>query len=170
MNQGIAFARTIRALQADDFKGSKTGIAIAAILLAAWVWWMLAARVSQYETATGVRVESGLVIAQFPAASEIQPGQSALVFSPAGAIPARVVTVSGDRAGLVVISSQTPAAVSSAEVEISRSSPASIVLQSLGLGAGERGAGERGAGESGAGESGAGERGGIRRGSSGRGQ
>jgi hypothetical protein len=134
MNQGIAFARTIRALEAADFRGSKLTLGIAAILLAAWVWWMLAARVSQYETATSVRLESGLIIAHFPATSQIRPGQTALVISATGTIPARIASVSGDRAELVLISRQTPSAISSAKVEISRSSPASIALQSLGRG------------------------------------
>ena len=66
MNQGIAFARTLRALDADGFRRSKLGLLIAAILLAAWTWWMLAARVPQYETATNVRIEDGRAIAYFP--------------------------------------------------------------------------------------------------------
>ncbi len=35
----IAFARTIRALDADDFRGSMLALLLAAILLAAWTWW-----------------------------------------------------------------------------------------------------------------------------------
>ena len=50
MNQGIAFSRTLRALDADDFRASKLGLLIAAALLVAWTWWMLAARVPQYES------------------------------------------------------------------------------------------------------------------------
>ncbi len=44
MNQGIAFARTLRALDADDFRASKLGLLAAALLLCAWVWWMFAAQ------------------------------------------------------------------------------------------------------------------------------
>ena len=75
MNQGIAFARTIRALDADDFRRSKFTLLIAAILLGAWTWWMLAARIPQYETTTNVRMESGRAIAYFPSTDQIRPGQ-----------------------------------------------------------------------------------------------
>lgn len=57
MNQGIAFARTIRALEADDFRRSKIGLLIALILLAAWIWWMFAARVPQ----NGVRMSPAAI-------------------------------------------------------------------------------------------------------------
>ena len=37
----------------------------AVILLAAWTWWMLAARVPQYESTTNVQIESGHALAYF---------------------------------------------------------------------------------------------------------
>jgi len=45
VNQGIAFARTLRALEADDFRSSKLWLLVAAILVAAWVWWIVSAGV-----------------------------------------------------------------------------------------------------------------------------
>ena len=135
MNQGIAFGRTIRALEADDFRSSRAGLLIAAILLAAWTWWMLAARVPQYESTTNVRLESGLVIAYFPSTNQIRPGQTAFVTFGSDRIPAQVQIVATDHAELVfsnnpqLITTPTPSA---ARVEISRVSPAAIALRTLG--------------------------------------
>jgi hypothetical protein len=134
MNQGIAFARTLRALEADDFRGSKLGFAIAAILLGAWAWWMLTARVPQYETAAGVRVESGRAIATFSSTAQIHPGQAASVTLDGGTLAARVESVTRDQAELVFTSQQPPAAPSTsatAEIEVSRLSPAAMVFHTL---------------------------------------
>jgi len=135
MNQGIAFARTIRALDADDFGRSKLTLVFAAILLAAWSWWMLAARVPQYETTTNVRIESGRAIAYFSSTDRIHPGQSALIRSNRGTFLARVGNVAPDHAELVFTSNQQPTTTSTlatAEVEVSRISPAAIALHTLG--------------------------------------
>ena len=137
MTQGIAFARTIRALDADDFRGSKLSLAIAVILLAAWTWWMLAARVPQYETTTNVRLESALVIASFPSTDQIRPGQTAFVTFGRDTVTARVENVAADHAELVFsnnpqrVTTLTPSA---ARVEISRTSPAAIAFRTLGRG------------------------------------
>jgi hypothetical protein len=135
MNQGIAFSRTIRALEADNFRASKFGLMIAVALLAAWIWWMLAARVPQYETITNVRIESGRAIAYFSgeAASHIQAGQQAMLHFGDVALPARVQTVtSGSVELLVATPSRIPASTSvTAEVEVSRTSPAAIALRTL---------------------------------------
>ncbi len=134
MNQGIAFARTIRALDADDFGRSKFTLAFGVILLAAWTWWMFAARVSQYETTTNVRLESLLVIAYFPSTDQIRPGQTAFVTFGSDRIPAQVQIVAADHAELVftnnpqLITTLTPSA---ARVEVSRISPAAIALRTL---------------------------------------
>jgi hypothetical protein len=136
MNQGIAFARTIRALDADDFRGSKLSLAIAVILLAAWTWWMLAARVPQYETTTNVRLESGLVIAYFSpvAMSRVHADQPASVRLNGDSFPARVQAVASDHAELVFTNNQQPTTIStsaSAEIETTRVSPAAIALRTL---------------------------------------
>jgi hypothetical protein len=138
MNQGIAFARTLRALDADEFRASKLGLAAAAILLAAWAWWMIGARVPQYESTTNVRLENGHAIAYFPTAEldRIQAGQSAIVHSNGMAFAARVQSITSDYAELVLAANpQSPipaASAATAEVEVSRVSPAAIALQSLG--------------------------------------
>jgi hypothetical protein len=135
MNQGIAFARTIRALDADDFGRSKLTLVFAAILLGAWTWWMLAARLPQYETTTNVRLESGRAIAYFSSTDQIRPGQTAFVTLGHDTVTARVQNVTSDHAELVFTSHQSPATISTsatAEIEISRISPAAIALRTLG--------------------------------------
>ena len=59
MDQGIAFARTLRALEADDFRGSKLGIAIAVILIGTWIWWFVVDFPRHHEHAGSVRIENG---------------------------------------------------------------------------------------------------------------
>jgi hypothetical protein len=44
----IAFARTIRALDADDFRGSTLGLLFAAVLLAGWTWWFFTPSIPQF--------------------------------------------------------------------------------------------------------------------------
>jgi len=138
MNQGIAFARTIRALNADEFRASKLGLLAAALSLVAWAWWMLAARVAQYESTTNVRFESGRAVAYFlpDPASRVQPGQRALIHSDGVTLSARVQSVASDHAVLVLDAKNqwpTAAALSaSAEIEVKRLSPATIALQTLG--------------------------------------
>jgi hypothetical protein len=136
MNQGIAFARTTRALQADDFRGSKLSLAIAVILLAAWTWWMLAARVPQYESTTNVRLESGRAIAYFSSTDQIRPGQTAFVALGDETVAARVQNVTGDQAELVFTYNQQPRTNNqqppTARVEVSRISPAAIAFRTLG--------------------------------------
>jgi hypothetical protein len=133
MNQGIAFARTLRALDADDFRSSKWGLLVAVILLGAWSWWMLAARVPQYETLTNVHIESGRAIAYFPP-DRLLPGQPALVHFDGRAFPSRVQIVASDHAELVFANPPPPTPASTlatAEVEVSRLSPAAIALRTL---------------------------------------
>jgi hypothetical protein len=135
VNQGIAFSRTLRALDADDFRASKLGLLVAVALLAAWTWWMLAARVPQYESTSNVRIESGVVIAYFPSTIRIHPGQSAVVTLDGKAFPARVKSVAPDHAELDLApnpQSPSPASSSSAaDIEVSRVSPAAIFLHTL---------------------------------------
>ena len=119
MNQGIAFARTLRALDADDFRASKLGLLAAALLLAAWTWWMFAARVPQYESTTNVRIESGHAIAYFPpdVLSRIHADQVAIIHSDGRAFPARVQSIASDHAELVLAPNpQSPIPASSSAI------------------------------------------------------
>ncbi|HMD49118.1 MAG TPA: hypothetical protein VKG79_08465 [Bryobacteraceae bacterium] len=134
MNQGIAFARTLRALDADDFRASKLGLALAVILLGAWTWWMLAARIPQYETTAHVRIEQGRAIAYFPSTNQLRAGQRAFVKLGSETFSARVQTVAADDAELVFTNNQQPTTTSSsasADIETTRVSPAAIALRTL---------------------------------------
>jgi hypothetical protein len=136
MNQGIAFARTLRALDADDFRASRLGLLAAAALLAAWTWWMLAARLPQYESTTNVRIEPGRAIAYFPsdAVSRMRAGQPAILRFSSQAFPAQIQTIAPDHVELVFTTRQPPANASipvTAEIETSRISPAAIALRTL---------------------------------------
>jgi hypothetical protein len=138
VNQGIAFARTIRALDADDFRASKLGLLVAAVVLVAWTWWMLAARVPQYESTSNVRIESDRVIAYFPpdVLSLIHADQPARITINGVSLPAQVQTVASDHVELVLApnpQSPIPASSSaSADIETTRVAPAALALRTLG--------------------------------------
>ena len=136
MNQGIAFERTLRALQADDFRVSKLGLLAAALVIAAWVWWLVAARVPEYVSTDQVRIEHGSAFAYFPSTTGIRTGQPALIHANGVTIPARVQSIAADHVKLAVpASSQSPIAASSSpsvEIEVSQTSPASLALRILG--------------------------------------
>ncbi len=137
MNQGIAFSRTLRALDADDFRASKLGLLAAALVLCAWVWWMFAASVPQYESSNKVQIESGRAIAYFAPRqiSRLHAGQPALVHVEGAALTARVQSIAADQAELLLApnpQSPIPASPSaSADIEVSRVSPAAIALRTL---------------------------------------
>jgi hypothetical protein len=136
MNQGIAFARTLRALDTDDFRASKLGLLVAAALLIPWAWWMFGAHLPQYESTTTVRIESGRAIAFFPpdALSRIHADQPAILQFDGKGFPARVRTIGPGGVELVFTSHQPPVtALTSAiaEVEVSRISPAALALRIL---------------------------------------
>jgi hypothetical protein len=137
MNQGIAFARTLRALDADDFRASKLGLLAAAILLCAWTWWMFAARVPHYESTTNVRIEPDGAIAYFPpnVLSRIHADQPALVHVDGATVLARVRSVAANHAELALAPNPQPpipaSSSASAEIETSRLSPAAIALRTL---------------------------------------
>ncbi len=134
MNHGIAFARTLRALEADDFRASKLGLLMAALLLAAWAWWIFSARVPQYESTTSVRIESGHVMAYLPpeVVMRIHRGQSVVIHSESGPISSRVESVASDHVQLALPANGQQLRPSSIDIEIRRVSPASIALESLG--------------------------------------
>ena len=132
MNQGIAFSKTLRALEADDFRASKLGLLAAALVIAAWVWWLVAARVPQYESTAKVRIENGLAIAYFSSTGGITVGQPATVHANGATFPARVQSVSPDYVELALPANSQMIKAVSAEIETSRISPASLALQAVG--------------------------------------
>ena|SRR5579864_9151595 len=143
MNQGIPFARTLRALDAGDFRTSKLGLLLAAAVLAAWVWWALAARVPQYELSSNVRLDSNAhgAVAYFPASIRvrIRPGQHALLRTKSTATDALVTATTDESDGQIRVDLRLsqPAADSAepltAELEVDRVSPTTIALRAAGL-------------------------------------
>jgi hypothetical protein len=144
MTGQIAFARTIRALDADDSRGSKLGLLLALVLLACWTWWALAASIPQYEVSGDVRLESGrnAALADFPATSRIRPGQPVEIVSNEGhLIQGQVANVQNEPTGSIhvqfklsppaVATTHQPPATWRASVEVARVSPAAIVLRAL---------------------------------------
>jgi hypothetical protein len=144
MNQGIAFARTIRALDADDFRTSKLMLFVAAAVLAGWAWWMVAAQVPQYEVTTDVRLVPEGAIASFPASAvnRLYNDQRAVLHFATVSVPAQVSQVTSEANGTVHVElrlfanpqslATNPGEARSVELEVSRRSPASIALRSLG--------------------------------------
>ena len=144
MTGQIAFARTIRALDADDSRGSKLALLLAIVLLACWIWWALAASIPQYEVSGDVRLESGrnAALADFPATSRIRPGQPVEIVSNEGhLIQGEVANVQNEPTGSIRVqfnllppapaASRHPPATWRASVEVARASPAAIVLRAL---------------------------------------
>ena len=138
MNGSIAFARTLRALDADDFRGSRLGLFVAVVLFAVWIWWSLAARVPVYTTAENARLlqdtEAGVVLCEC-ASSGVRAGQAADVRFADRTIHARVLDVTGKQ---VKLRPDSPLPVdlhtASVSIEMERVSPARIVLRTLGRG------------------------------------
>jgi len=136
MNQGIPFARTLRALDSDDFRTSKLGLILAAAVLAAWIGWALAARIPQYEHSSNIRLDPSGQTAQayFPSSTRI--GQRAIVRSKNSAFEAEVIDSAPNSEGQVRVTlrlSQPSAEPLTADIETERISPATIALRAAGL-------------------------------------
>lgn len=119
-------------MEADDFRASKWGLLAAGLVIGAWVWWLVAARVPQYESTTSVRIEDGHVVAYFPSTQGIAAGQPALLHINGMTISARVQSIGSNFADLDLAPSPKSPIPSSADIEVSRVSPASLALQALG--------------------------------------
>jgi hypothetical protein len=144
MTGQIAFARTLRALDADDFRGSNLGLLLALAIFALWTWWLFAARIPQYETSPNTQLDlpAKSATADFPPTSNIHPGQPAQIIPTGGiAIPAKVENVRNEPNGQILVKfnllpppSQSPAAgpqPAQASIEVARLSPARVLLRSL---------------------------------------
>jgi len=144
MNQGIPFARTIRALDADDFRGSKLGLLLAALVLGCWLWWAFTATVPRYELATNVQLDpaSQTAVAYFRARSglHIRAGQSAIFRAGNASVGAAVTAATATSDGQIRVDLQLlqPAAALAGpitvELEIERITPATIAFRAAGIG------------------------------------
>jgi hypothetical protein len=139
MTGQIAFARTLRALDADNFRAPKLGLFFAIALLGAWTWWLFAARIPQYEVTTNLELSGNSAEAIFPQTTTIHPGQPAQITLTDGQIlEARVEKVRNEPTGvrtyfslsstLLTPSPQPPAR---ATVEVDHAAPATMVLHAL---------------------------------------
>jgi hypothetical protein len=148
------FANTLRSLNADRFRGSLIGLAVALVLLLAWGGWFLLARITVYEVSTTATVaEDGYVVAEFPAAAfeRIRRGQAAWLRPVKEGVkqPARVPGVvfelrrasstEPSRVKLFPVLDRDPSEVLPAgqkvkvEIEVETVPPAAMVLRTSGL-------------------------------------
>jgi hypothetical protein len=144
MNGPIAFSRTLRAFDADDFRISNLLLLLVFVLLAAWTWWFFRSTVPQFETTHEVRIQPNLFVASFPARAleHLRPGQSAVLDVDGIAIPAKVSAIASDAAGgeirvlLMPATERQPPASGShrveASVEVERVTPAALVMRAIG--------------------------------------
>jgi hypothetical protein len=144
MNGPIVFSRTIRALDADDFRGSNIALALALVLLAGWTVWLFRAGVPQYQITSDVRAEPNRFIATFPprALNQLRPGQSATVKLDGDTIPAKVGAILIDaansqvRAILLPVTEDSTAAAghhpTQALIEVERVSPVTVLMRAIG--------------------------------------
>jgi len=142
MTGPIAFARTLRALDADSFRISNLVLLLAIALLAGWIWWLFEAGVPQYEDAIDVRVETNRFVATFPARvlEHVRPGQSATLKLDGAVVPAKLSALAIDAASgqvqaiLLPATEQPPpgAANAAASVEVERVSPVTLLRRAIG--------------------------------------
>jgi hypothetical protein len=141
MTGQIAFARTIRALDADDFRASKMASFFALALLALWTWWFFTPSIPQYETSTHLQLDQNSALADFPPITRIHPGQPAeITLNDGRVIAAQVQNVRNEPTGLLRVqfnlfptpaTSHQPPATTRVTVEVNRATPATIVLHAL---------------------------------------
>jgi len=144
MNGPIAFSRTLRAFDSDNFRISNILVLLVFALLAGWTWWFFRSTVPQFETTNLVRIQPNLFIATFPARAleHLRPGQSAAVQVDGIVIPAKVSAIANEAAGgqirvlLLPSTERQPPATGThavdASVEIERITPAALVLRAIG--------------------------------------
>jgi hypothetical protein len=145
MTGQIAFARTIRALDADDFRRSKMGSFFAIVLLAAWIWWFFTPSVPQFS-----EIHNNAVLTWDTTSHRVSfptldnplariPGQAAQIRFAGRIIGARTAGGTWSQPSPVqlvfldVPSTMKPPLPSQAtiEIETARVSPASVVLRAL---------------------------------------
>jgi len=139
MTGQIAFARTLRALDSDNFRGSKMGLFFAIILLAAWTVWLFAASIPQYEISphTHLDLDYNSAVADLPSTSNIHPGQPTQITTNGGQIiQAQVEKVINEPTSThahLTLSSTTPATSHQPPVttgiEVGSTSPATLLLR-----------------------------------------
>ncbi len=144
MSGPIAFSRTVRAFDADDFHISNLLLLLVFALLIGWGWWFFRSSVPQFEATREVRIQPNLFVATFPARAleHLRPGQSAALQVDGIVIPAKVSAIANDAAGgeiqvllMPATERQPPAGghhEAEASVEIERVTPVTLVMRAIG--------------------------------------
>lgn len=151
------FSRSVRSLQADDFRSSLVGLLIAMALLSLWLAWFFFARVTIYEFSLPLQVtasETLKVVFPHKAQGQLKPGQFAVlkldgdVGSRVGRVPALVTNVTSQAAGegeqqvqteVFIFWGQAPRLTSyegltgRLEVEVEHISPATLTMRTVGI-------------------------------------
>lgn len=150
----IAFSRSLRSLDQDNFRTSLAWLVIGLVLLAAWSAWFFLAKISLYETSRELEVRrDGTLLVSFPpeALGRIRPGQSASLRlsgttgQAARPLPAVVMDIpegAGGRQTEVYVFSPEPlppGVTGEVRVEVERVSPAVQVMRAAGQMAQSRG-------------------------------
>jgi len=147
----IAFSRSLRSLESDQYRFSLVWLIIAIVLLGSWSIWFFTAKIGVYETTRTFEVSrDGYLKATFSEKSlkKILPGQKA-TFKPDGT-PARpsikgevmnIPQTSNRQDGQVEIYLNTSENIKNGitgeiQVEVEKITPAGLVLRSTGHNAG----------------------------------
>ena len=149
----IAFAHSLRSLQADRNRFSRLALALAALLFLGWLAWFFFAPVTLYEIGQIVQTSSdGVVIAQFPltAQTRLQVGQTVQLqlsgVKPPATLPATVADIAQPAAGdqiqvTIYADMDSPYAAAlqngltgQATVAVEQTAPARLVLRATGYG------------------------------------
>ncbi len=149
----IAFAHSLRSLQADRNRFSLVALSLAGLLFLGWLAWFCFAQVTLYETGQIVQTSSdGVVVAQFPSAAQarLQLGQAVQLrlagSVPGNAIPATIADIAqqssdGQLQVTIYADMDTPNAgalqnglTGQASVAVEQLSPARLLLRATGQG------------------------------------
>jgi hypothetical protein len=147
MTGQIAFARTLRALDADNFRAPKLGLFFAIIVLAAWTWWFLTPSIpdfSEFAQNAALQWSGPHHLATTDLRAEIffhpKPGQAAQIRFEGRTISARVVgsffTITGYETRFLLLevpSTIQPPLPSRGNIDVlaGRVSPATLLIRAL---------------------------------------
>lgn len=150
----IAFSRSLRSLNQDNFRSSLAWLAIGLVLLSAWSAWFFLAKIPLYEISRELQVRrDGTLLVAFPPGTlgQIRPRQTALLrligstgqaARPLHAVVMDIPEYAGDRQVEVYVFSPeplSPGVTGELRVEVERVSPAVRVMRAAGQMAQSRG-------------------------------
>ena len=147
MTGQIAFSKTLRALDADDFRASKLSIVLALVTLVAWIWWMVTPSVAQFQELDNATIawvdphHASLRDLPSTGVARLQNGQAIQLRFDNRSASARVASMSFWKIGehensLIVLDVLSNIALplpsrATIEIETNRISPAQALLRAL---------------------------------------